>query len=149
METLERFQQNERLIEDFTSRTLAAIPGNMGRLLHVSLLRDPATGQYRHDGLAALYSEAAVHQALSYCHEELFSKVLETPLESQEWDLRVCLAGMEGNLSEIAARWIELEYYRLMVPLGVPTYLRDLFQSNLRTLLELMAVNSPSLESTA
>jgi hypothetical protein len=149
METLERFQQNERLIEDFTSHTLAAIPSDIARLLYVSRLRDTTTGRYRHDGLAAAYSEDAVHQALAYCHEELFSKTLETSMDTQERDLRACLAGMEGNLCEIAARWRELELYRQMVPRGVPAYLGDLFHSNLRTLLELIAAQRTSLESAA
>ena len=149
METLERFQQNQRVIQDFTLRTLAAIPSDYGRLMHVALLRDLATGRYRHEGLAVFYSEPAVHQALSYCHEELFSKMLETPLEQQEWDLRVCLAGLEGHFGEIAARWLELEFYRLLVPFGVPTYLRNLFSSNLRTLLGLIVEDCSNLEPAA
>ena len=149
MESLERFQQNQRVIEDFTSCTLAAISSVYGRLLHVAWLRDLATGLYRHEGLAALYSEPAVHQSLSFCHEELFLRILETPLERQEWDLRLCLSGMEGNFGEIAARWLELEFYRLLVPLDVPVYLRDLFSSNQRTLLGLIVEDCSSLEPAA
>ncbi len=145
METLEQFQQNQRVIEDFTSRTLAAIPTTAGRLLHVATLRDLASGRYRHEGLALIYSELAVHQALAYCHNELFARILETPLEQMERDLRLCLSGLEGDLGEIAARWLELESYRLLVPLGAPVYLRDLFYSNLRTLLNLLVEDRTSL----
>lgn len=149
METLERFQQNERLIEDFTVRTLAAIPSDMGRLLYVTLLRDASTGRYRHDGLAILYSEPAVHEALRFCHEELFSRVLENSLERQEGDLRFCLAGMEGTSKEIASHWLELQFYRVLVPLGVPVYLQDLFSSNMRWLLQLLIEPQPILETAA
>lgn len=149
METLDQFQQNQRVIEDFTSRTLAAIPSDLGRLLYLSTLRDLASGRYRHEGLAAVYSELAVHQALAYCHQELFARILEKPLESLEWDLRVCLSALEGRFGEIAGRWLEMEFYRLLVPSGVPVYLRDLFCSNLRVLLGLLVEEHANLVSAA
>jgi hypothetical protein len=149
METLERFQQNQRIIEDFTSRTLMAIRSEYGRLIHISLLRDLSTGQYQHDGLATLYSAPAVQEALNYCHEELFMRILETPLEQQESDLRISLSGMQGSLAETAAMWLELDFHRLLVPLGVPGYLRDLFSSNLRVLLQLIVTGQTSLVPAA
>ncbi len=138
LETLERFQQNRRVIEDFTTRTLAAIPSDFGRLLYVASLRDLASGRYLHEGLAVTYPEEAVQQALAHCHEELFTKTLETPLEQQEWDLRACLGALEGNFWAVAARWLELESYRLLLPAAVPGYLHGLFCSNVRTLLSLL-----------
>lgn len=149
METLERFRQNQRVIEDFTLHTLSAIPSGMGRLLHVATLRDLASGRYCHEGLLEIYPEPAVHQALSFCHEELFAKVLETPLAQQIGDLRVCLSAFEGTFGDIAARWRELEFYRVLVPLGTPAYLRELFCSNLRVLLELLVRERASLASAA
>lgn len=149
METLERFQQNQRVIEDFASRTLAAIPGEFGRLVYIATLRDLASGQYRHEGLAVIYSEAAVHHALSYCHEQLFCRILEMPLERQEQDLEDCLSGMEGPVNGTAARWLELESYRLLIPLGISDYLRDLFCSNMRALLGLLAAKNVNSEPAA
>src|ERR1700690_2475799 len=80
VESLERFQQSRAVIEDFSSQTLAAIPSDFGRLYYVSSLKDSSTGRYEHDGLMSLYSDNAVQAALSHCHEELFSRILETPL---------------------------------------------------------------------
>lgn len=138
METLERFQQNRRVIEDFTERTLAAIPGEFARLLYVASLRDLASGRYCHEGLTAVYPEEAVQQALEHCHQELFIRILEMSLAQQEWDLRACLGSLEGNFWEVVARWRELEFYRCLVPLGIPDYLQELFRSNVRALLGLM-----------
>lgn len=149
METLERFQQNRQVIEDFSARTLAAIPSVYGRLLYVSLLRDLASGRYRHEGLEAVYPENAVQQALQQCHEELFARILETPLEQQEMDLRACLGACEGDFCGVVARWQELEFYRLLMPTGMPAYLQRLFCSNLRTLLELFAEAHASLQPAA
>jgi len=149
MESLERFHQYERIIDDFTSKTLLAIPSDFGRLVHIATLRDLISGQYRHDGLEALYSAPAVHEALLYCHEEIFQKILETPLERQEILLRGWFAGLEGESPEIAARWLELEVYRMLVPLGTPEYLRDLFFSNFHLLLALVSIQAAAVPAVA
>jgi len=142
MESLERFHQSQRIIEDFSSTTLAAIPSDFGRLVHIATLRDLISGQYKHEGLEALYSGPAVHEALYFCHEEIFQKILEIPLERQERLLRSFFAGLEGDSSEIAGRWLELDVYRMLVPLGTPEYLRDLFYSNFRLLLDLVSTEA-------
>jgi hypothetical protein len=144
MEDLEQLHRDRQVIEDFTSRTLESIPGDVSRLLHIATLRDLATGRYRHDGLAEIYSEPVVDQALRLCHEELFERILETSLEHQEIEIRRCLAGFDGRSSEIAARWREHEFYKFMIPSGVPIYLRELFCSNLSTLLKLIAAEEPT-----
>lgn len=133
------FEQNQRIVGDFVKNTLTRIPGSMARLLHVATLRDLATGRYRHEGLEALYPALAVDQALRMCHEELFEKVLESSLESQEADLRQCLGGFQKSVREVAANWKETEFYRCLVPSGSPVYLRDLFCANLGFLLSLIA----------
>jgi hypothetical protein len=139
MELWESFEINQRVVDDFSSRTLAAISSDYARLIHIAFLRDLATGTYRHEGLEATYSDAAVNDALKFCHEQSFRRILEMPLEKQEADLRECLRGMEGDADNVASRWLEVEFYRLLVPFGVPDYLRDLFCSNLRALLEVVA----------
>ncbi|HKV27494.1 MAG TPA: hypothetical protein VJN90_04385 [Candidatus Acidoferrales bacterium] len=144
MEALDEFHQNQRIIEDFASTTLAGIPGDLCRLLHIATLRDMATGRYHHAGLETLYSEPAVHQALGLCHQELFERILEAPLEQQEADLRKCLESFGSPTNHIAVRWQEHEFYKLLIPSGVPSYLRDLFCSNLSVLLRLIAEGSLS-----
>src|ERR1700681_3278249 len=105
VESMESFQQSRSVIEDFTSRTLAAIPSDFGRLYYVSSLKDADTGRYRHDGLMTLYSEDSVEVALASCHEELFSRILETPLRQQERDLRNCLNSAGDNFWAVVESW--------------------------------------------
>lgn len=149
MTDLDQFYQEQRIVEDFTQRTLRGIPGNLSRLVHVATLRDLATGRYSHAGLAAIYSEEAVDQALHLCHQELFERALETPLESQEIELRQCLAGFQDDPRGIAARWQEHEFYTFLIPSGMPVYLRRLFCLNIRTLLELIAAEDSNHQPTA
>ena len=60
MESLERFQESRAVIEDFSSRTLAAIATDFARLHYVSSLKDSGSGRYEHEGLTSLYPENSV-----------------------------------------------------------------------------------------
>jgi len=149
VEPLARFAQNQLIIEEYVSQWLAAIPSDFGRLAHVAMLRDVTAGRYYHPALEEAYSGPAVHQALLYCHEELFEKVLEMPLERQERDLRMHFARMNAPIDEIAARWLELEHFRSFLPLGTPPYLRNLFISNTRAILGLLVGERTTAAATA
>ena len=138
MDSLESFQQSRRVVEDFTALSLAAIPTEFGKLLYLSSLRDLATGNYVHEGLAARYSPASVQQALSLCHEQLFLRVLEMPLERQERDLRACIEGLEGEFWGKLRRWRETEFYRLLVPPDSQDYLKEVFLADVGALLDIV-----------
>jgi hypothetical protein len=60
------------------------------------------------------------------------------PLSEQEQDLSECLEGMPGQLAATIAHWRQLESYRILPPEDCPDYLRELFFSNLRVLLEIL-----------
>lgn len=133
-----QLEQNRHIIHDFALTTLAAIPNDFGRLTYIASLRDLSTGRYEHAGLAALYPVDAIQQALKQCHEEVFQRILETPLVLQEDDLKSCLDGMEGPLRSTATHWRQMEAYRILMPEDSPEYLKELFCSNLRALLEIL-----------
>ena len=149
VETLERYQQSRRVIEDFSARTLAAIPTEFGKLLYLASLRDLASGVYFHEGLSALYPGPAVQQGLQFCHEELFFRILELPLEQQEGDLRLCISGLEGEFWGKVSRWKQTELHRLLVPSNVPAYLRELFHANVGALLQVLLEEHASLHPDA
>lgn len=133
-----QLQQNRRIIQDFTLTTLAGITGEFGRLTYMASLRDLSSGRYEHAGLAAMYPDEALQQALQVCHEQIFERVLETSLENQEADLRECLERMPGGLRLAISHWRRMEAYRVLMPEGAPEYLKELFCSNLRALLEIL-----------
>jgi len=128
-----------RIIEDFTSRTLAVINSDFGRLYYVSSLKDPGTGRYEHDGLKEIYSENSVQSALAQCHEELFSRILESPLREQECDVRECLETAGDNFWTVIETWRESKFFRTLCPDGLPDYLSDLFCSNMGALLAVLS----------
>src|SRR5215468_771173 len=135
------------IIRDLTATTLAAIPNVYGRLIYIASLRDLSSGRYEHSGLGAVYSPEAVQEALKFCHQEIFSRVLEMPLSAQAQDLSECLGGMPGPLAATIAHWRQLESYRILPPEDSPDYLRELFFSNLRVLLEILESQRPAARS--
>ena len=142
MGTLTQLQQNRKVIQDFTLRTLAPIPGLFARLTYMASLRDLSSGRYAHEGLLAVYPHEAVQQSLEQCHEEIFERLLESSLEEQEKDLQSHLEGMEQGLCVAVAHWHKLEAYRNLIPAEAPDYLKELFCSNTRALLEILAAEN-------
>lgn len=132
------------MIEDFSSRTLAAIATDFARLHYISSLKDANTGRYEHDGLMSLYPEDSVQSALAHCHEELFSRILETPLQRQEGDLRDCLSTAGDQFWDVVENWREDLSFTEMCPPGVPNYLHDLFRSNMSALLAIFSAHKSS-----
>jgi hypothetical protein len=138
LQELSQLQQNRRVVQDFTATTLSRIPDCFGRLVYIASLRDLSSGRYEHAGLSSVYPEESVQQALALCHEQIFEKVLEMPLARQEADLRGCLQRMESGFVLAVEYWHSLESYRILVPQTAPDYLKELFYSNLRVLLEIL-----------
>jgi len=145
----DRILRNKCVVRDFTATTLAAIPNLYGRLIYIASLRDLSTGKYEHSGLAALYSPEAIQEALECCHHEIFQRILETPLAIQADDLRECLQEMDGSFSSTLSNWRRMESYRILPPGNAPDYLRELFFSNLRALLEILEMQNSTTRSTA
>jgi hypothetical protein len=149
VKSFESFQQSRCVIEDFTSRTLAVIPSDFGRLYYVSSLKDSTTGRYQHDGLVEVYSENSVQEALEHCHEELFSRILETPLNEQARDLRKCLDSAGDMFWTVVETWREDRSFRTMCPEGLPSYLEELFCSNLSALLAIFSAERVTLDQAS
>jgi hypothetical protein len=147
VETLTQLQQNRQVIQDFTYRTLAMIPSDLARLTYLASLRDLSSGRYGHSGLTAVYPREAVQQALEQCHEEIFERILESSLQEQEQNLRTYLENMEAGFSVAVASWRELEAYRTLLPVRAPGYLKELFCSNIRVLLEMLDQESGKARS--
>ena len=145
----DRLLRNKCVVRDFTATTLAAIPNLYGRLIYIASLRDLSTGTYEHSGLAALYSPESIQEALECCHHEIFQRILETPLAIQADDLRECLQEMDGSFSSTLSNWRRMESYRILPPGSAPDYLRELFFSNLRALLEILEMQNSTIRSTA
>jgi hypothetical protein len=98
-----------------------------------------------HKRLSTIYGEQPVHEAVEKSHEELFERLLETPLAQQENDLRAFLqSGRSG--CEVQLKVFE-NTIQSWIPARAPTYLKDLFCSNLQALRELLQDDKPTARS--
>lgn len=89
-------------LDDFVTRTLAAIPGTMRRLEYCSEHRDEQ-GQYQHWGLAKVYGELPAQAAMATAHQQLFLETLRTPLATLLKE--TARAGLNSNhLADLRAR---------------------------------------------
>jgi hypothetical protein len=133
---LEQFQMYQQILFDLTANYLEPLDNAYQRLAYLYGLRVESTGKYVHEGLAQLYGADAVHQVVAQCHEEVFERLLEMPLNSQGEELRTYLKTEPGAFErsvtfcrENCGKWI---------PPRSPSYLRELYSSNLNVLLELL-----------
>jgi hypothetical protein len=123
------------VLTEFRERSLRYVEGNLAKLVYLSSCRDYNSGRYRHDGLAARFSEEMVHEALALCHRDLFEQMIQTPLAEWVEELRRYFTGTDPEAARI---WRELRPYQIAVPLGTTALAAELFMSNLKIALEIL-----------
>jgi hypothetical protein len=133
---LEKFQTCQQVLFDLTANYLEPMNSAYQRLAYLFSLWEASTGKYVHEHLATVYGAEAVDQVIAHCHEEVFERLLEMPLNAQREDLRLHLRATPGVSEGNAKRY--QENGRRWVPAGAPSYLRELYCSNLDALLELL-----------
>ncbi len=142
---LDELQLHRQILYDLSVHSLEPMGSMYERLAYVANLRDPTTGIYSHERLCAVFGDQGVGQALADCHEELFERLLESPLALQEEDLLSYLdvlpGGREEHLRECS------EKAKTWIPPQAPDYLKKLFCSNLNALCELLQEKKPRVRS--
>lgn len=141
---LRQLQIHRQIIQDISLSLLAPLPSLYQRLRLLSSFRNKQTGEYENNRLSGIYSATAVHEALATCHEEILERILELPLELQEGDLRQCLESLRGNFLDELKNWQLLEFENRLLPETTPDYLKQLFRSNLRVLLQVLQDGCPA-----
>jgi hypothetical protein len=136
---------------DLWRNTLSQIPTTFGRLIYLASLRDQNTGAYQHHGLAQLFGVDEADQTLRQSHTQTFSDWLCFNLEQQKQDLEGYLDELHEDKKTILATWIRLSPYRSYVPATAREVERNLFTTDLETVLELLrydyAVASPDRDA--
>jgi hypothetical protein len=132
----DNLQSYQQILFDLTANYLEPLKGAYQRLGYLAKLRQGSKGSYVHEQLAGAYGEQAVNKVVTQTHEEVFERLLEMPLNAQKADLASYLESLPGTLTtkvktcrEQCPSWI---------PTGVPSYLKELYCSNLNVLLELL-----------
>jgi hypothetical protein len=138
---LDKLQTYQQILFDLTANYLEPMSSAFQRLAYLHSLQEESTGKYGHEELAAVYGGDAVDQVVAHCHEEVFERILEMPLNAQGEDLGECLRSLAERREEDAV--LCRERCRKWVPASSPSYLRELYFSNLDVLLELLLGDRP------
>jgi hypothetical protein len=141
----DHLQTHRQLLFDLSANYLEPLKGGFQRLAYLSGLREPSSGRYLHDSLAPIYGSERVDEVIAGCHEEVFERLLEMPLNSQREDLRLYLNLLPGSFEENVKSCQE-NAKRWMPPYS-PSYLKELFCSNVSALLELLRDNQSTARS--
>ena len=120
-------------------RTLSQIPTLFGRLVFLSSLRDADSGRYFHDSLANLSGAEDADRTLRSSHQQVFQQWISAGLADQKSDLDEYLAAAGGPRYALP--------YRNLVPAGAREVERQLYLTDLETLLELLRYENGAASS--
>ena len=124
--------------EDLLDRTLASISSDLARLIYLASTRDYNTGTYHHEGLSVRHAPGEAREALRTAHQEVFQKLAAMKLEDLVEELELYVRISREQPTGLVRTWLQLEPYRVAVPLEAdPTFVR-LFLSNIRLALEVL-----------
>ncbi|MGI8990252.1 MAG: hypothetical protein ACR2I2_11820 [Bryobacteraceae bacterium] len=123
---------------DLWRNTLSRIPTLFGRLQYLASLRDPNTGRYQHFGLSQRFGADVTEAVLRESHFLTFEEWLCLHVDHQKADIEEYLESLEGDKKSILASWIRLNSLRTCAPAEIRDVERELFLSDLQTILELL-----------
>jgi hypothetical protein len=118
--------------EDLKKRTLEPIGYDFARLIYLSSLRDFSTGEYHHDGLAQIFSEATAQAALIAAHQEAFYNLAFAPLDDFTEQIERFIRATPKDYEKLLTAWETLEAYRVTVPSICDPLASALFRSNVK-----------------
>lgn len=127
-----------KAINDVYQRTLAGVPDDFGRLICVASTRDYNTGQYHHAGLEMQFSESIAAGALAHCHQEIFRRLSQAPVEDLVSQLQNYVQSTGEPAEEVLESWMDLQPYRVIVPADCEKLLTELFFSNIKIALAIL-----------
>lgn len=127
----------ERLARQL-DRSLAGLPGELGRVVYLASLRDSYSGRYVHEGLASVGDESSVHAALLERHVAAFTNASALSIDSLCEQLLEHFASLSQAPMETAKMWMELEPFREVFPRGASELEREFFLSQMRAALSVL-----------
>ena len=98
--------------------------------MFLAALRDEPTGRYTHPPLVQIVGQEVTDRTLRHSHHEIFSEWLGFSLAEQKADLDDYLSSTQSRLDAIP--------YRELVPASAHQVERQLYLTDLETLLELL-----------
>jgi len=121
---------NEVILQD--------LPNDLTRMIYLASLRDCNSGVYLHPQLSTGDRIHEADRALRGCHEELFRRLLTTPLQAFVVQLEEYIRYTRAERATILKTWKSLQAYRATVPMGVLETSAELFCLNVEIALAVL-----------
>jgi hypothetical protein len=136
---MERASAKSDLIEDVRREAgLDDFPNDLTRLLYLASLRDCNSGGYLHPQLSARMGTDVADQALCICHDQVFRRLLTTPISGYVEQLEEYIRYTKAERRTVLNTWQSLRAYRATVPVLAPPLYCELFCLNIELALTIL-----------
>lgn len=139
--------------EQLKQRARESIQLLVARLVYLSSLRDYNTDRYSHAGWAFELTEEESDRALREFHLEEFGQLVERSLADLVGEMESYFRSLQEPIEATISVWRDLESFRAVLPRACHPLDRDLFLSNVRAALAVLAESgqlpSPASQSSS
>ncbi len=126
------------LLEQAVQRALAQFPNDLSRLIHLASIRDNNTGTYLHPELSRCYDVEAVDDLLRSFHRQVFTTLIELPLQDYVSQLTLYIAASGVKKPDLIGTWKALEPYKVAIPLDCDEIAAEVFCVNMLAALSIL-----------
>jgi len=124
---------------------LQDLPNDLTRIIYLASLRDCNSGVYLHPQLSTGDRIQEADRALRACHEDVFRRLLTTPLQAYVVQLEEYIRYTRADRATILKTWKSLQAYRATVPIGVLETSAELFCLNVEIALAVLEEEAQDL----
>jgi hypothetical protein len=126
------------MVQDVWQNIVSEIPTHFGRLVYLASLRDENKGTYWHPALEKYGDPEECDQILAQSHRVVFYDWLALRLAEQCQDMVAYLQDVQGQPGTVLGTWKKIEPFGRYLPLEYGAGDRELFLTDLRTLVDLL-----------
>lgn len=123
-------------VSNARDQLLADLPNDLIQLIYLASLRDCNTGHYFHPQISRHNNAAS--DALLFCHEEVFDRLLAAPLSKYIQQLAGYIGYTHADAGQVLGMWKSLPAYRAAVPLRASALDAEFFFTSIETALTVL-----------
>ncbi len=117
---------------------LDPLPNDLTRMIYLASLRDCNSGLYLHPDLSSTLGIDEADRVLRACHEEVFRRLVVTPLSAYVLQLEEYIQYTRTEQSTVLNTWRSLQAYRATVPVGALPISAEFFSLNVDVALTVL-----------
>ncbi len=128
----------DAVVRHAKEQVLSDLPKDLIKLVYLASLRDCNTGNYFHSLISLQNDAASASHALQFCHEEVFDRLMATPLSEYVAQLAGYICYTHADKIRVIDMWRSLPAYRATVPLNVSVMEAEFFFTSIETALAIL-----------